>query len=61
VGRKPSQRDFGEYRLCVRCEDIKPKGEFGKDKRRWDGVAVYCKQCNNKRIKDIRNDTKRRT
>src|ERR1700678_524501 len=33
-----------KYR-CLRCDTLKPKEEFVKDKRRQTGIFPWCKQC----------------
>lgn len=36
-------------KLCSHCEDIKPMGEFHKDKSKKDGRDVRCKACKSRR------------
>ena len=33
---------------CYRCQTTKPISDFGKNKQKPDGIAVYCKKCFNK-------------
>ena len=30
---------------CPKCEEIKPKSDFHKDKSKKDGLCSYCKSC----------------
>ena len=30
---------------CVRCHEVKPITEFGKDRHKKDGLLIYCKSC----------------
>lgn len=39
-------------KFCHRCKQSKPLSEFGKHKRRADGVQVYCRCC----MADIRKE-----
>jgi len=40
-------------KLCACCKMLKPEDEFTKEKRRKDGLAPYCKECNRvKRLAD---------
>jgi len=32
-------------KLCIKCKATKPVGDFGKDRRRTDGLFPYCKRC----------------
>lgn len=32
-------------KTCIRCEETKPRDEFGKDKKRRDGLFPQCKDC----------------
>lgn len=41
---------------CPRCLEDKPKSEFHKDPRRKDGLTIYCRQCNNQRLKKWREE-----
>jgi len=34
-----------DSKACTKCGAVKPLGEFSKDKRKKDGVQVYCKKC----------------
>jgi 5-methylcytosine-specific restriction endonuclease McrA len=40
-----------EVKLCRRCNDRKPTTEFHKNKRKSDGLDIYCKACNSARLK----------
>ncbi len=31
--------------LCTKCKEFKPKEEFYKDKSKWDGLNLNCKEC----------------
>ena len=33
---------------CSKCKEVKPLGEFPKDKNRLDGCYPYCRPCRNK-------------
>ena len=37
------------YKTCKCCGEIKSKTEYFKDKRRSEGVYVYCKKCQNEK------------
>jgi 5-methylcytosine-specific restriction endonuclease McrA len=34
-----------ECKLCSKCKMWKLLKEFGKSKRRWDGLSNYCRSC----------------
>tara|TARA_R110000851_G_scaffold323179_1_gene489663 strand:+ start:253 stop:948 length:696 start_codon:yes stop_codon:yes gene_type:complete len=34
-----------EDKYCARCKEVKPRTEYYKNKRRHDGLGVYCKPC----------------
>jgi hypothetical protein len=34
-------------RRCTACGETKPLTEFGRDRRRADGYALWCKICRN--------------
>lgn len=37
-----------DYKVCLKCADIKPIEMFSKDKHRKDGRCCYCKSCHKK-------------
>lgn len=37
-----------EIKICSKCKQEKPISEFGKNKKRKDGLKVYCKECRKK-------------
>lgn len=45
--RRRADRPSGseETKECSRCETVKSRGDFGKDKRRVDGLFPYCNEC----------------
>lgn len=45
-------------RMCGNCNQLKPITEFSKNKRRKDGLCLYCKQCMNERNKAYRDMNK---
>ena len=32
-------------KLCGKCQEVKPLGDFFANKNKSDGLAVWCKQC----------------
>ena len=34
------------FKICSRCGQVKPIGDFYRNKRAKDGLMSYCKQCN---------------
>ena len=50
MGRKEQVRErealaqFGMKR-CSKCRGVKPRVNFGRDKKRWDGLVPQCKEC----------------
>lgn len=42
----------GKVKFCPSCKKDLPLTAFGKNKRRSDGLTVYCKECRNKRQRD---------
>ncbi|MBX6768996.1 MAG: endonuclease VII domain-containing protein [Actinomadura rubrobrunea] len=34
-------------KYCPRCQETKPVGEFGRNRAKKSGIAVYCKPCHN--------------
>jgi hypothetical protein len=45
---------FVPIRKCRKCAEIKPYSEFRKEKNRKFGIRHICKECNNIRIKKLR-------
>ena len=43
-------KTIGVNRWCIKCEQWLDVGEFGSDKGRYDGLALYCRKCNRDRI-----------
>ena len=39
-------------KMCLRCEEVKEEHLFHKNKRKSDGLDIYCKSCNNARVRD---------
>ena len=33
------------FKRCSYCQERKPRDQFGRNKRKKDGLAIYCKQC----------------
>lgn len=33
-------------KVCCKCQELKPKNEFHKNKAKKDGLSTYCKACN---------------
>jgi len=48
------------HKICRRCRQAKPVGEFYRDSRNADGRNSYCKPCNYE-LKTIRRARKSRT
>lgn len=38
-------------KVCKRCSELKDVSEFHKNKRKSDGLDIYCKSCNKERMK----------
>jgi 5-methylcytosine-specific restriction endonuclease McrA len=38
--------DSDNLKRCPKCGETKPRQSFAISKRRYDGLQVYCKQCN---------------
>lgn len=38
-------RAQNDWKICTRCSEKKPVGEFGKDSLRADGLCYQCKSC----------------
>lgn len=45
-------------KTCNRCKQSKELSEFGKNKRRKDGLQSYCKQCNRIYLRQHYKDNK---
>ena len=41
---------MSDTKRCPKCEKELPFSEFGSDKSRKSGLAVYCKKCNRVRL-----------
>lgn len=37
---------YSYMKCCKKCNEFKSYNEFGKNKSKKDGVAIYCKKCN---------------
>jgi 5-methylcytosine-specific restriction endonuclease McrA len=48
--QKMLARDGVKY--CPSCEQEKSLSAFGKNKRRGDGLTVYCRECKNRKARD---------
>ncbi len=33
------------YKLCPACQQIRRKTEFGRDRRRYNGLTLRCRDC----------------
>ncbi len=42
------EKAHGPSKQCVGCEEIKPLTAYGADKRKPDGICIYCKDCRRK-------------
>jgi len=31
--------------MCADCEEYKPRGEFGRNRARWNGLKYRCRSC----------------
>lgn len=59
--RRPIYKN--EERFCPRCQELLSASAFGQDASRWDGVAVYCRECNRTRTaiqRDLKSAKERR-
>lgn len=45
-------------RFCGSCNEYKPVEMFSRNKRRKDGLCVYCKQCMSERYSKYREENK---
>ena len=39
-------KDKINNKICIKCNEEKPKIDFSKNKKQKDGLYYYCKQCN---------------
>ena len=44
---------------CIKCGEFKPLSEFHKNRASKDGLAYFCKPCNNKHASDWYKDGNR--
>ena len=51
--RKDKLKSINGLCVCYRCNSNKPLTEFSKDKRRINGYSTCCKECDNKRRKNV--------
>ena len=43
-----------EYKECSSCKEIKELVNFSKNKKSWDGLKPYCKECASNKGKQYR-------
>lgn len=45
---------------CSKCKEWKPLADFTKDTKRWDGLILYCRECNQKYYQINKDNIKQR-
>lgn len=45
-------------KVCSRCKEEKPLGEFGKNQRKKDGLSCSCKLCERERDRRYREENR---
>ena len=46
--------ELSEYKLCPKCQRMRPRTEFWKNNSAKDGLQCYCKDCQSLMISDKR-------
>jgi len=48
-------------KTCIQCQVLKNESDFGKNKRKKDGLCIYCKQCNHNKYEENKDVVKKRS
>jgi hypothetical protein len=47
------------HKKCPDCRKVKGKSEFNKNRRSYDGLAAYCREDQNRRVRESRERNKK--